>query len=156
MKLSFALAAYNTKDEKDKKALESLAKENFYGLEPDMKRLYNKNKFVQQQAIKTYLAELVPAIGALSQIGSTASEAGTDLANIIGKVKDGKSLTESEKSRLELANLGINAIHLALMTQGGGLPSYFDIVKIVNQGNRKKDEKEDRRDNSATETRSRY
>ena len=126
-----AIAAYNAKDEATKKRIRDVAKENFYGLSPDIDKITGKNKYVANEAIKKYQADLIPALGIISEGVVNASGTVMDIADISKRVANGENVTDEEKELWQIANTGVNALHLLLMTMGGGLPSYYDIKAAV-------------------------
>jgi hypothetical protein len=130
-KSALAIAAYNTKDEAVKKKIRDIAKENFYGLSPDIDKITSKNKFAANEAIKKYEADLIPALGVISEGVTNASGTVMDIADISKKVANGENVTDEEKELWQIANTGVNALHILLMTMGGGLPSYYDIKAAV-------------------------
>ena len=136
-KSAFAIAAYNLEDEEQQKVLTSIAKENFFGMQPDFDRLTSENKYARQTAMKLEMAKLIPAIGEAVTAWDAMGSSYNSAAELVKAKQEGKSLTKSDEEIYNLLNLSINALHLAMMTQGGGVPSYYDLQKIIESKKKK-------------------
>jgi hypothetical protein len=136
-KSAFAIAAYNLEDEEQQKVLTSIAKENFFGMQPDFDRLTSENKYARQTAMKLEMAKLIPAIGEIVTAWDAMGSSYNSAAELVKAKQEGKSLTKSDEEIYNLLNLSINALHLAMMTQGGGVPSYYDLQKIIESKKKK-------------------
>jgi hypothetical protein len=136
-KSAFAIAAYNLEDEEQQKVLTSIAKENFFGMQPDFERLTSENKYARQTAMKLEMAKLIPAIGEAVTAWDAMGSSYESAADLFEAKKQGKSLTKNDEEIYNLLNLSINALHLAMMTQGGGVPSYYDLQKIIESRKKK-------------------